>query len=135
ARSSGDVDATPSPASLTFTPSNWNTPQTVTVTAAQDADTSNDGATITCSSSGLTSQNVTVTIIDNDVVNGAPTARITQPRNGDVVSGPNAEFYGDGIDDVGTVKAEFYVDGVLKYTDASAGHHYHIHDDHGPWDT
>src|SRR6185436_8901239 len=105
------------------------------VTAAQDADTSNDGATITCSSSGLTSQNVTVTIVDNDVVNGAPTARITQPRNGDVVSGSTAEFYGDGIDDVGTVRAEFYVDGVLKYTDTAAGHHYHINGDHGRWDT
>jgi len=135
ARSSGDVDVTPSPTTLTFTPSNWNTPQTVTVSAAQDADSINDGATITCSSSGLTSQNVTVTVIDDDVANGAPTARITQPRNGDIVSGATAEFYGDGIDDVGTVKAEFYVDGVLKYTDTSAGGHYHINGDHGRWDT
>jgi len=135
ARSSGDVDASPSPTSLTFTPANWNTPQTVTVAAAQDADTTNDGATITCSSTGLTAQNVVVTIIDNDVVNGSPTARITQPKNGDVVSGANAEFYGDGIDDVATVKAEFYVDNVLKYTDTHAGGHYHINGDHGLWDT
>ncbi|MBI3857013.1 MAG: PQQ-dependent sugar dehydrogenase [Planctomycetes bacterium] len=135
ARSSGDTDVSPSPTSLTFTPSNWNTPQTVTVSAAQDPDSSNDGATITCSSSGLTSQNVTITVIDDDVVNGAPTARITQPRNGDVVSGATAEFYGDGIDDVGTVKAEFYVDGVLKYSDTAAGGHYHINGDHGRWDT
>lgn len=135
ARSSGDADASPSPTTLTFTPSTWNTPQTVTVAAAQDADASNDGATITCSSSGLTPQNVTVTIVDNDVANGAPTARITQPRNGDVVSGSTAEFYGDGLDDVGTVRAEFYVDGVLKYTDTNTSRHYHINGDHGRWDT
>jgi len=78
---------------------------------------------------------VTVTVIDDDVANGAPTARITQPRNGDIVSGATAEFYGDGIDDVGTVKAEFYVDGVLKYTDTTPGGHYHINGDHGRWDT
>ena len=36
---SGDTDITASPATLTFTPSNWATPQTVTVSAAQDTDT------------------------------------------------------------------------------------------------
>ena len=36
---SGDSDITASPASLTFTPSNWSTPQTVTLSAAQDTDT------------------------------------------------------------------------------------------------
>ena len=134
-RSSGSTDVTNSPASLTFTPATWNTPQTVTVSAAQDSDTTNEGATITCSSAGLTSQNVTVTVLDDDVANGAPTARITQPKNGDVVSGATAEFYGDGLDDVGTVRAEFRIDGVLKYTDTHAGGHYHINGDHGLWDT
>ena len=36
---SGDTDITASPASLTFTSSNWSTPQTVTLSAAQDTDT------------------------------------------------------------------------------------------------
>ena len=44
---SGSDDLTATPASLTFTTSNWNTPQTVTVRAAQDADAANDTASIT----------------------------------------------------------------------------------------
>ena len=36
-----------SPATLTFTPANWRTAQTVTVRAAQDADAVNDAASIT----------------------------------------------------------------------------------------
>ena len=44
---SGSPDVTASPATLTFTSSNWDTAQTVTVAAAQDADTVNDTASIT----------------------------------------------------------------------------------------
>jgi len=140
ARSSGDADVTPSPTTLTFTPANWNVAQTVTVSAAQDADAINDGATITCSSSGLTSQNVTITVMDDDVANGAPTASITQPRNGDVVSGSTADWYGSATDPQGNstlAKAEFYVDGVLKYTDPydPAMGHFHYGSRHGGWDT
>ena len=36
---SGDSDITANPSTLTFTPSNWSRPQTVTLTAAQDTDT------------------------------------------------------------------------------------------------
>ncbi len=43
---SGSADVTASPATLTFTPSNWSTAQTVTVRAAQDADAANDAASI-----------------------------------------------------------------------------------------
>jgi glucose/arabinose dehydrogenase len=135
ARTSGTTDVTSSPASLTFTPSNWSTAQTVTVSAADDADLIDEGATITCSASGLTSQRVVVTDRDNDNPAGTPRATITQPRNGDTVSGMTAEFYGDGTDTVGTVKAEFYVDGVLKYTDVNTAGHYHYGGDHLRWDT
>ncbi len=44
---SGSADVTASPATLTFTPGNWNTAQTVTVAAAQDADAVDDAASIT----------------------------------------------------------------------------------------
>jgi glucose/arabinose dehydrogenase len=135
ARSSGTSDVTSSPASLTFTPTNFATPQTVTVTAADDADLVDEGATIRSSSSGLPSQNVVVIARDNDRPAGSPTATITKPRNGDTVSGATAEFYGDGSDNVGTVKAEFYVDGLLEYTDVNNAGHYHIGGDHLRWDT
>ena len=137
--SSGDADVTvQSGASLTFTSTDWNTPQTVTIAAAHDPDSTNDGAAITASSPGLTSQNVAVTVIDDDPVNGAPTATITQPLSGAVVSGSTAEFYGDGTDPqgVGTIlRAEFRIDGSLVSTDNSAGGHYHINGGHSLWDT
>ena len=41
------TDVTPDPATLLFTPSNWDTARTVTVTAADDADTTDDTVTLT----------------------------------------------------------------------------------------
>jgi hypothetical protein len=64
-------------ASLTFTTANWNTYQTVTVTAAQDADITNGTATITCSSTGSTNHTVTVNVADND-----STLTVTSGGNG-----------------------------------------------------
>ena len=67
------TDLTPNPSSLTFTPQNWETAQTVTVTAADDADTTNDSVTLTHSATstdadydGITIADVTVTVNDND---------------------------------------------------------------------
>src|SRR6185295_1003307 len=139
-RSSGSTSVNPSPTSLTFTASNWNTPQTVTVSAADDADNFDNGATITCSSSGLASQNVLVIARDNDRPAGSPTATITQPKNGATVSGTSAEWYGDGSDPQGNAtlaRAEFYVDNVLKATDPydPAVGHFHYGSDHLRWDT
>ena len=65
-----DTDVTISNA-LTFSSGNWNTPQTVTVNAAEDTDASNDAATITHTVSGadygsVTAASVQVTVTDND---------------------------------------------------------------------
>ncbi len=68
-----DVTLAPDPATLTFTPQNWSTAQTITVTAANDADTTNDSVTLTHSATstdagyeGITIAVVTVTVKDND---------------------------------------------------------------------
>ena len=65
---------------LTFTTTTWNTAQTVTVAAAEDADTTDDTATVTLDPSstdtvynGLANATVTVTVTDNDT----PTAGLT----------------------------------------------------------
>ena len=72
------TDVTPAPASLTFTTTNWSTAQTVTVTAGNDTDLTNDTVTLTHSAastdtnySGVTIGSVVVTVTDND------TARVT----------------------------------------------------------
>ncbi|MFZ5472134.1 MAG: PQQ-dependent sugar dehydrogenase [Myxococcota bacterium] len=209
ARTSGDADLTvASGASLTFTPANYLTPQTVSLAAAEDADTVADSATFTVAASGATSRTVTVTAQDNDLsapviqstpvtrgivgiayeydvnavglptptyalgtapqdmtidaatgvvrwgpmavgqfavtvraTNGQlpdatqsftidvaadapPQALLTQPRDGASLSG-RIELYGDGRDDAATVRAEFFVDDVMVYVDATPGDHYH----------
>ena len=71
------TDVTPSPTSLTFTPTNWGTAQTVTVTAGDDADTANDAVSLTHSAAstdseyqGITIARVAVTVTDNDALPG-----------------------------------------------------------------
>ena len=67
-----NTDVTTDPASLTFSTSNWETPQTVTVRAAEDSDSSQDTATVTHTLTGgdyvgFPASNVTVTVTDNDM--------------------------------------------------------------------
>ena len=76
-----NTDVTAEPASLTFSTSNWNTAQTVTVSAAEDADALEDTATVTHTVAGgdyaaITAQDVAVTVTDNDTpgVTVAPTS-------------------------------------------------------------
>ena len=67
------TDVTPSTATLTFTTLNWETAQTVTLTAADDADTTDDTVTLTHSATStdadynaISIDGVTVTVNDND---------------------------------------------------------------------
>ena len=78
-----NVTLTPDPPTLAFTSMNWDTPQTVTVIAVNDADTTDDTVTLTHSAAstdsnynGITIAGVTVTVNDND------TAPVTPPSTG-----------------------------------------------------
>jgi endoglucanase len=78
---SGNTGLTESPASLTFTPSNFATAQTVTVTA----NSSGTGTTtFTASGSGYTSAVVTVT--ENAVTTGTPSIKVT-PTSQNITQG------------------------------------------------
>ena len=66
-----NADVTANPASLTFSTSDWNTAVTVTVSADEDADSTQDRATVTHTVSGgdygsVTASGVSVTVTDND---------------------------------------------------------------------
>ncbi|GEM_PF-1428171 len=52
-----------------------------------------------------------------------PTVKITNPSNGDTVSG-NVSITADASDDVGVTKVEFYIDDTLKSTDTSSPYEY-----------
>ncbi|MCY3757551.1 MAG: hypothetical protein OXG96_07485, partial [Acidobacteria bacterium] len=69
----GDEDVVPQPDALTFTGSNWNKPQTVSVQALQDPDSVDDTATLAHSTTsadgaygGLAAPDVSVSVIDDD---------------------------------------------------------------------
>ncbi|RYZ43010.1 MAG: hypothetical protein EOO71_05420 [Myxococcaceae bacterium] len=53
-------------ATLTFSPTDWNIPQVVTLAAAEDADAVADTATFVVSTAGLTDESVVATTIDNN---------------------------------------------------------------------
>lgn len=71
----------------------------------------------------------------NVVPDNPPVAVMTRPYAGAIVSGTNAEWFGNGIDDVGCVQARFYVDNALVYTDINTGNHYHFGGAHSLWNT
>lgn len=95
---------TMSPPSLTFTPANWSSPQTVTVTAVNDAvdEASPHTATITHAASsadtnynGISVASVVVSITDND------TAGVTLTQTGGttvVIEGGGADTYSIRLD-------------------------------------
>ena len=69
-----NTDVIAEPASLTFSSTDWNSPKTVTVNAAQDADAEDDTATVThavtstdSSYSGASANNVAVSVTDDEV--------------------------------------------------------------------
>jgi hypothetical protein len=80
---------------------------------------------------GTRTQSFTLTVSTDQ----PPVAVITRPESNASVAGDRTEFFGDGLDDVGTVKAEFYVDGVLDYTDQNTGGHYHHGGTHFAFDS
>ena len=78
-QSGGDADLTASPTNFQFTAGSWSTPQTVMVSAADDADNTNGTATFSHTAtsgdgdySGVTVPAVTATE-DDDELNAAPT--------------------------------------------------------------
>ena len=78
-----NTEVTVAPATLTFTASNWNKEQTVTVAAAQDVDAVHDRATVTHTMSstdahynGLVVEDLTVTVLDDEAA--GLTARFEQ---------------------------------------------------------
>ena len=84
-----DPDLTALPASLTFTTTTWNIPQTVTVSAAEDDDTSNGEAMFTHDASGGDYDDVSVSFTVTEFDNDRP-ALLLQPRDLDVLEGESA---------------------------------------------
>jgi glucose/arabinose dehydrogenase len=122
-RNLSDQALVASKSALTFTRDNWNVAQILTITAAPDANRTDEGARFGLAAPGIPGTQVWVTAIDDDRPAGFPRASISLPRNSDVVSGATAEFFGDNVGGGTIVKAEFLVDGDLLNTDAGIKDH------------
>jgi len=81
---SDNGEVTFAPASLSFTTSNWSTAQPVTVTAAQDADTANDNATLSHTATGggygSVTGEVAVIVTDDDTGNTLPVVTLSMDK-------------------------------------------------------
>ena len=84
------TDVSLSSSTLTFTPSNWDRAQTVTVTALNDDDTADDAVTLTHAAtstdgnySGITIAGVAVTVTDNDTTTPAVTLVLSDASIGE----------------------------------------------------
>jgi hypothetical protein len=127
-RVSGDNDiSVVTGANLTFTTSNWNIYQTVTLQAAEDGDTTNGWAIIRISSTGLPQKDITAIEIDNNSTDNPPVISIVSPTNDQTVNG-YVVIQVNALDDIGISRVEFYVDGFLRTTDTSTPYRYN-------WDT
>jgi hypothetical protein len=91
ARTAGATTVSATPASLTFTPANWNTAQTVTV-AATAAAALNSTATISATATGHTAAGVAVTVAKA----GDAQVRFTQLYS-DIKNPANGYFSPDGV--------------------------------------
>lgn len=86
--SSPDTNAaTVSPASLTFTPDNWNAAQTVTVSGTNDVNVTNESVTLSVASAGFATLQVAAQIIDNDTL-----AIVSDVNSATVNEGSNTSF-------------------------------------------
>ena len=86
--SSDNTDVTLSAQTLTFTTSDWNSAQKVTVRTAQDADAVTDSATVTHMVSGggygtVSADSVTVTVTDDDTVSTGVTLSVNPATVGE----------------------------------------------------
>ena len=104
------TDVTPDPATLTFSTSDWNVVQRVTVTAADDADTTDDSVTLTHRAtstdgnySGIEIAEVAVTVNDND------TAQAPVVTGAHLASGPGPD---------GVWRAGDTVEAVVEFSEA-----------------
>lgn len=100
------------PAALTFTPANWNQPQTVSLTTVRDSDKLDNAGTVTLTAAGIATAAVVVNGKDTDRKATFPVSWLQSPTNGATVKGV-VSLLGTATSTGGTiVDAKFSVDGV-----------------------
>lgn len=104
---------------FTFTPSNWDTGQTVVLAARQDDDSVDDTATIKITAPGIPEKTIEVTERDN-FDNKPPEVQLLNISDGETVSG-RVDIQVDASDDNGLSKVEIVIDDVVEQTKGLSG--------------
>ncbi len=104
---------------LTFTTSNWSTPQTVTVTGVQDPDAADESVTVTHSATGggyasVSIDDVTVAVDDDEVLDTTAPTISTIAVSSSVPTGQAAYKIGDDIKVTATFNEDIVVTGTPK---------------------
>ena len=115
---SADTGAvTVSPPSLTFTSANWDEDQAITMTAVQDADSTNESVTITLAASGgdyaSVSRTITVGVTDDEGQTGL-TLSLGDPDWASEVSGSPGAFRYHLTGETGTVTSTFNIPNEVR---------------------
>ena len=117
----GTMPVTPGVSSLTFTPTNWNTPQMVSFSTIRDTGKDDNAGTMQLMASGIDTRHVVVDGLDTDRKGTFPVGTIQAPYNAQTVSGL-VNMWGTATDSDGSVvEAKFYVDSVRTATVPSSG--------------
>ena len=120
-RVSGDPDIrVVSGQNLTFSNSDWDTPQTVTLQADKDEDDADGQAVIAIEAEGIATKNITAYEDDNGT-GSPPEISIKEPQNGDTIYEDVTVRVVAG-DDLGIKKVEFYID--EQFMDSDTDYHY-----------
>jgi hypothetical protein len=113
--SDDDITVQP-PDNLTFTSTDWNIFQTVTLNAARDEDDENGQAAIRVRADDIPSTEITVT--ESDTGTGEePSVSIKEPKNGALIP-EDVEIVAVADDDFGIQRVELYIDGVFQDSDS-----------------
>lgn len=83
----GTIGVAYSPSALTFTPTNWNTAQTVTFSTKRDSDKVDNAGTLQLDSPGIAPALIVINGIDKDRKATLPAPILQAPYNGETVSG------------------------------------------------
>lgn len=102
-----NTDVTTDPATLTFTPDNWDDTQAVTVTAQEDDDAVNDTATVTHTVSGADYESVTA---------GSVTAQVTDNDTAGVTISKSSLSIGEGGTDTYSIRLDTEPTGNVTVT-------------------
>lgn len=118
--SSNGLAVSPSPSSVTFTPTDYATPKTVTVTGVADANMTSETVVVTAASAGIPNASVTVTTVDTTKAACDMPATLPTPSDGNHNAGVSCIQSGCHTQPRKSVTAPMTIAGTL-YGSVSGG--------------